>query len=265
MTVGMKANADRAPYDELASDRATRWWVRGNRVGSVQRAGKFVDDVGFALLFPAPRPIGPSLWEAVAGEDAEPFGGGMGEDEQKVWGWKDELPRRGLAWYGAYLGGRGSFLSPALLAAIYPGAGELDDHEHLDLSPGAHEIAGALATEPLSSAALRLILGDKNKYQRAIGELQRNLLVTTAGVQESSNGWPAALLTLTCEQFDVGGRRDHSRATLQYLDTMLDASAAELARAFRWSPARARELLDQLVDTDRATSDGSRYRPLSPP
>ncbi|HEY0616517.1 MAG TPA: hypothetical protein VGD15_02970, partial [Kribbella sp.] len=179
--------------------------MRGRGVGTIQRAGKFVDDVGFALLFPAPRPIGPSLWEAVAGEDSEPFGTGMGEDEQKVWGWKDELPRRGLAWYGAYLGGRGTFLSPTLLAALYPGAGELDDHEQLELSPAAHEIAAALAIEPLSSAALRSLLGDRNKYQRAITELQRNLLVTSAGVQELSNGWPAALLTLTCEQFDVGG------------------------------------------------------------
>ncbi|TCN35045.1 hypothetical protein EV644_11766 [Kribbella orskensis] len=241
--------------------RARRWWVRGRRVGSVQRAGKFVEDVGFALLFPAPRPIGPSLWEAVAGEDDEPFGTGMGENEQKVWGWKDELPRRGLAWYGAYLGGRGSFLSPALLAVLYPGAGELDDHEELELSPAAHEIAEALAVERLSSAALRSLLGDRNRYQRAITELQRNLLVTTAGVEESSNGWPAALLTLTCEQFDVGGRRDHSQAAARYLDTMLDTSPAELARAFRWSTPKARELLDELVGTDRATTDGRRYQP----
>jgi hypothetical protein len=256
-----RSTLDGQPDDELAQARAARWWVRGRRVGSVERAGKFVDDVGFALLFPAPRPIGPSLWEAVAGEDSEPFGDGMGDNEQKVWAWKDELPRRGLAWYGAYLGGRGSFLSPAMLAALYPGDGELDDHEHLDLSPAAHELAAALAVEPLSSAALRQLLGDKNKYQRAIGELQRNLLVTNAGVQESANGWPAALLTLTCEQFDVGGGPDHSQAVLQYLDTMLAATPIELARAFRWSSAQARDLLDELADTGRATFDGNRYRP----
>jgi len=233
--------------DELAHARATRWWVRGRRIGSVERAGKFVDDVGFALLFPAPKPLGPSLWEAVAGEDAEPFGDGMGEDEQKVWGWKDELPRLGLAWYGAFVGGRGTFLSPTLLAALYPGDGELDDHERMELSPAAHELAAALAVEPMSSAALRTLLGDKNKYQRAIGELQKNLLVTTAGVEEQSNGWPATLLTLTCEQFDVGGRSDHREAAEQYLDTMLDATPAELARAFRWPVAEARELLNELA------------------
>ena len=44
----------------------------------------------------------------------------MGTNEQRVWTWKDELPRRGLAWYGAYLGGRGTFLAPELLNALYP-------------------------------------------------------------------------------------------------------------------------------------------------
>jgi hypothetical protein len=186
----------------------------------------------------------------------------MGESEQKVWGWKDELPRRGLAWYGAFLNGRGSFLSPAMLAVLYPGEGELDDHERLELSPAAHEIADALAVEPMSSAALRVLLGDKNKYQRAIGELQRNLLVTTAGVQESANGWPAALVTLTCEQFAVGGSTDHAEAAARYLDTMLDASPVELARAFRWPTVQARTLLAELADTGRASFDGSRYQPV---
>jgi hypothetical protein len=186
----------------------------------------------------------------------------MGDNEQKIWTWKDELPRRGLAWYGAYLGGRGSFLSPALLAALYPGEGELDDHQHLELSPAAHEIAEALALEPLSSATLRQLIGDKNKYQRAIGELQRNLLVTSAGVQESPTGWPAALLALTCEQFDVGGTTDHTEAAHRYVDTMLDISPTDLSRAFRWPIAKARELLEELADTDRATFDGSRYRPV---
>ncbi|GAA0926010.1 hypothetical protein GCM10009554_05910 [Kribbella koreensis] len=251
------------PDDLLAAARGERWWVRGRRVGSVGRAGKFVDDVGFALLFPAAKPIGPSLWEAVAGEDEEPFAGGMNDNEQKVWSWKDELPRRGLAWYGAFLGGRGSFLSPSLLAALYPGEGELDDHQHLELSPAAHELAEALTAEPLSSATLRALLGDKNKYQRAIGELQKNLLVTTAGIEEQSNGWPAALLTLTCEQFDVGGRQDHHEAARHYLDTMLEAAPVDLARAFRWPTPKARALLNDLVDQAQATTDGRRYQPLS--
>jgi hypothetical protein len=53
---------------ELGRARAKRWWLAGRRVGSVERAAAFIDDVGFALLFPAPRVPLPSLWEAVAGD-----------------------------------------------------------------------------------------------------------------------------------------------------------------------------------------------------
>jgi hypothetical protein len=245
---------------ELGQARAARWWVRGRRIGSIERAAAFVDDVGFALLFPAPRAAVPSLWEAVAGEDDEPFGSGMGTNEQRVWTWKDELPRRGLAWYGAYLGGRGSFLAPDLLNALYPGAGHPSDHQSLELSPAAHEIAKAIAAEPLPSATLRALIGDRSRYQRAITELQRNLLVTTAGVEDTGSGWPAALIALTCDQFEVGGGTDHARATQRFLDTMLVTTPAELARTFRWPTAQARAHLNELVDDGRATLDGTHYR-----
>jgi hypothetical protein len=249
-----------ASEGRLGRARGTRWWVTGRRVGSIERAARFVDDVGFALLFPTPRALAPSLWEAAAGEDVEPFAAGMGATEQKVWAWKDELPRRGLAWHGAFVAGRGSFLSPALLAALYPGKGQIDDHESLALSSTAHEIARALAGEPLASAELRALIGDRNRYQRAIVELQRQLLVTTAGVQENRSGWPSALLELTCHRFDVGDGPDHGFVAARFLDTMIEATPADLARAVRWPTTYARGQLDALVRNGRAESEGARYR-----
>jgi hypothetical protein len=243
----------------LGHARARRWWVTRRRIGSIERAAAFVDDVGFALLFPKQRVLAPSLWEAVAGEDAEPFAAGMGTSEQKVWEWKDELPRRGLAWYGVLLAGRGSFLAPALVAALYPGDGAIDDHEALPLSAAAHEIASALAAEPLPSAALRALIGDRRRYESGIVELQRQLLVTRAGVRDNRSGWPSALLDLTCRQFVVGGRRDLGMVAARFLDTALEATAADLARTFRWHLAQAREHLDELVRTGRAAADGDRY------
>jgi hypothetical protein len=243
----------------LGRARGRRWWVSGRRVGSLTRAAAFVDDVGFALLFPTAKVVAPSLWEAVAGDAVEPFASGMGENEQKVWTWKDELPRRGYAWYGAFVGGRGSFLSPALLAALYPGQGEIDDDEALPLSPVAHEIAGALAGQPLPSDAVRALVGDRSRYQRAVLELQRNLLITTAGVRENRTGWPSALLDLTCRRFDVGARGDHDLAARRFLQTMLEATPPELGRVFGWPVAQARSRLDTLVRAGSASSTGDRY------
>jgi hypothetical protein len=251
----------REPHGEAALGRARerRWWLSGRRVRSIARAAAFVNDVGFALLFPSERVLVPSLWEAVAGEDAEPFATGMESDEQRVWAWKDELPRRRLAWYGNYVAGRGSFLSPSLLRLLYPGYGGTDDHADLELSPAAHQIASALAHGPLPSATLRALIGDRGRYQRAAVELQRQLLVTTAGVQEQASGWPSAVLDLTCRRFDVGGGQDHLTAAEMFLRVVLDASAPDLARTFRWPVGTAREHLDALVASARAVQSGNRY------
>ena len=50
----------------LGEARERRWLLSGRRVRSLARAAAFVDDVGFALLFPSERVLVPSLWEAVA-------------------------------------------------------------------------------------------------------------------------------------------------------------------------------------------------------
>jgi hypothetical protein len=234
--------------------------VTGRHVGSLTRAVAFLEDVGFALLFPTAKLAAPSLWEAVAGDAAEPFAAGMGTNEQKVWTWKDELPQRGYAWYGAFVGRRGSFLSPTLLAALYPGHGAIHDHEALPLSAAAHEIAAALAGHPLPSDALRALVGDRNRYQRAVLELQRNLLITTAGVQENRTGWPSSRLDLTCRHFKVGPRPDHDLATRRFLQTTLQSSPPELGRTFGWPLAYARARLDTLVTTGFATETGDCYR-----
>jgi hypothetical protein len=251
--------SDAGSARRLGQARARRWWVTGRRVKSIERARTFVDDVGFALLFPTQRLRLPSLWEAVTGEDVEPFDAGMGKDEQNVWTWKDELPRRGLAWYGAFIAARSSFLSPALLAALYPGKGAADDHESLPLSQTAHEIARALAGAPAPSAFLRSLIGDRNRYQRGVAELQRRLVVTTAGVHEHRAGWPSALVDLTCRRFDVGAGYDPGFATACFIDTMLEVTPADLTRAFGWPLATARAQLDEQVDIGRARSDGLNY------
>jgi hypothetical protein len=107
--------------DDLGARRARRWWQAGRPIGSIGRAAAFVDDVGFALLFPTAEAALPSLYEA-ASEQPLPLSEMVwGPDAQRVWAWKDELPTKGLAWSGRLLrGGRASFLAPGLLADWWP-------------------------------------------------------------------------------------------------------------------------------------------------
>jgi hypothetical protein len=229
----------------LARARGERW-LPDRLLTTIEEAGTFVDRVGFAVLFPAERISAPSLWEAVAGPDEVPFAAGMGPGEERVWAWKDELPGIGAAWYGKFVHKRASLLSPALLAALYPGAGEPTDHASLELPEHAHRIAEALLTGPLTTAALREIVGDRGRYDRAMSALQGHLLVTSAGVKAQRIGWPATVVDLTCRLFDVGGGPDYGYATARYADTMIETTAAELARAFGWPVGTARQRLAAL-------------------
>jgi hypothetical protein len=244
-----KAGAGPLPVldsEVLAQARGERW-LPDPLLTTAEEAGAFVDRVGFAVLFPGERVTAPSLWEAAAGPDEAPFASGMGPTEQLVWAWKDELPLAGTAWYGKFIHRRGSLLSPALLAALYPGAGEPTDHVDLELPEHAHRIAEALLTGPLPTAALREIVGDRTQYNRAMSALQRHLLVTSAGIHTHSTGWPATVVDLTCRLFDVGGGPDYTYATKRFVDTMVEATPAELARAFGWPTGTARQRLTELT------------------
>jgi hypothetical protein len=222
-------------------------WLPVPPPGTVEQAAAYVDRVGFAVLFPAERVPVPSLWEAVAGPDAVPFATGMGPAEARIWAWKDELPKAGHAWYGKFVYQRASLLSPRLLAALYAGDGDLADHEAFDLPDEAHRVAEALLTGPLPTAALREIVGDRRRYDRAMLALQRHLLVTSAGVREQRAGWPATLIELTCRIFDVGGAADHAFAARRFLDTMIEATPQQLSRTYGWPVGTARTRLDALT------------------
>lgn len=248
----------------LARARGERWLPEA-RPDTLAAAGDFVDRVGFALLFPADNALAPSLYETVAEDDAVAWAQGMGEAESTVWTWKDALPEAGRAWYGKFLFRRASLLSPELLRLLYAGPGEPDDHEDLDLSREAHVIARALLTGPLTSSALRELVGDRAAYERAITELQRRLLVTSAGVREQRAGWPASIVDLTCRRFEVGGGHDPVGAARRYVDTAVEATPAQLARAYGWTAATARAHLDTLVAQGLAVRRANTYRSQGAP
>ena len=50
--------------DDLELARAKRWWQSGRPIARIDRAARFIDDVGFALLFPKAGVELPSLWRA---------------------------------------------------------------------------------------------------------------------------------------------------------------------------------------------------------
>ena len=256
--------------EDLDLARGRRWWRTGRRVGSLARASAFVDDVGFALLFPKSGLALPTLWETVTDQPISELPQAWGPDAERVWAWKDELPRRGLAWYGRFLHGHPSFLSPALLADLYPRSGRPEDFDEVALSPDARRIARILLRSgPQPTAALREALGVEGRrggeaFTRATTELGRALVVTHHGTEAEGTGWPSAILELTARAFHIPRRRDPDasglRAARMFLGTVLLARPYQLGNAFGWGADRARVAFEQLVERGEAERDGPAYR-----
>jgi hypothetical protein len=84
--------------------------------------------------------------------------------------------------------------------------------------------------------------------------------------EQVGSGWPSVVLELTARAFDLGGRdQDEAARRLRvgrrFLDTMLEASARELAIVFGWPPVAAQAALDALVDRGEAVLEAGAYRP----
>jgi hypothetical protein len=259
--------------DDLGARRRRRWWQTGRPIRSIGRAGAFIDDVGFALLFPSSGVALPSLYEAASEQPVPLSEMAWGPDAQQVWGWKDELPREGLAWSGRLLrGGRASFLAPDLLVDCYPRAGDPDDFRLAALGAEARRIAETLLVSgPLPAAVLRQAVGLQGRrggvrFSAAVVQLGRALVCTSFGTEQVGSGWPSVVLELTARAFDLGGRDPDEaarrlRVGRRFLDTMLQASARELASAFGWPRAAAQAALGALVDRGEAVLEAGTYRP----
>jgi len=255
----------------IDAERAKRWWQTRRPIGSITRAGGFISEVGFAFLFPNRSVAFPSLWEAASDRPVGESADDWGPEIQRVWGWKDELPLRRIAWYGRFIRGRPSFLSPEALADLYPRTGRPDDFEDAPLGPDARRIASVLLRSgPLPTVVLRQAVNLEGKqggarFSAALTELGRALVVTHFGTEQENSGWPSAVLELTARAFPLPSRRNleegRRRAAERFLRTMVYTRPIELALAFGWKPAESRAILSELASRGGAVREGTGFLP----
>ncbi|MFI0355134.1 hypothetical protein [Actinomadura sp. 9N407] len=242
--------------------RLERWGMDRPPLRTLDSAASFIDDVGFAVLFGDSEAAFPALREA-ARDDASPrLAAGWGEDLERMWSWKDELPVQGHAWVGRFVCGKQSLLSPRLLALLIGDTPSADA-----LSPLGRKVAGRLEAEgPTSMRAIRQDYGLNSRTgQRLLDELGRALVVTNYGTVQDGPGWPSCVIELTGRAFPgrdgrpVAARR--RAATRIFLGTVVEAGARELSRAFRWPRREATAVLDDLVERELAVPGaGGGYR-----
>lgn len=222
--------------------------TRSRRIREMDDAVAFINDVGFALLFASTQAIElPSLYEAVKGrrdahiEDWD-------ADSDRVWVWKNDLTATKRAYYGkALASGKPVFISLKLLPYIL--ATLSTDHirqayERGEISYDAKRLHDTLdAMGPTPTMALRNAVGMETKrYQRALDELQRRLVILPVGAVNEHGAWLSQIFELTHRWFPHETERahhidlDHARRIIlvKYLTTVLACKASMLMRVFGW-------------------------------
>src|SRR5919198_2268887 len=222
------------------------------RIGSLEAAAAFVDEVGIAVAWGKADLVLPSLWHAIAGPDADwairdetGKSVAFSPEFERLWRWKDELPERGLACAGKHFGDAALLIAPRLLGPAYAltgRSGAVDDFREEELEVLEREVAEAvLDNEPLTGRELRRVLGtnDRKAVDRAVRRPQRRLVLTNAGALQQDQGWRAIRQDLFARRWgkslprlpgEEEGRRVLALAVLGGTD---EVSAADLARAGR--------------------------------
>jgi hypothetical protein len=236
--------------------------TRMRRIRTMGDAARFIDSVGFCLLFASTQPVElPSLFEAVKGrrdahiEDWD-------ADTDRVWVWKNDLPATRRAYYGkAFAAGRPVFMSlkllPHLCAVSAPeNIGEA--YRRGRISQDAKRVYDVLRDlGPTPTMALRAAAGmDRSSagYHHALDELQRMLVILPVGAVLERGAWPSQIYELVARWFPRQVERaqridvDKARQILvqRYLATVIAATPAMIVRLFGWSRDDIRATLDVL-------------------
>lgn len=229
------------------------------RVLSLAAAVKYINACGFCLLFATRNVALPSLYHAVARRSPH-------EDwvwdkySSMVWRWKDELPRRRLAYYGKYFRGRGTLISleelPNFLAmreaAVAPGdfarfyrAGRIRDDARIIWQ--ALEDHGPLATLELRNACRMDTKAGNKRFKRAILDLQCLLIAVHFGAEQETKSWASGRYELTHRAFpkqnEIARKISVAEAQRNIAGKLLERQPVvqplQIARIFGWLKAEA--------------------------
>jgi hypothetical protein len=226
------------------------------RVKTAVDAARFLDTVGFCVLFPVKNVPLSSLYFAVAKRQPT----GWGKYAQLIWRWKDELPKKRHAFYGKYFKGRGSFLSlkflPYFLTLHGTAVAASDSEEFYEAGRIGHDALelwqalakhGPLATLELRHACKMETQAGNKRFKKAMLELQALLIVTHSGAEQETDAWASNRFDLVMRAFPKQAAQasqisvDDARTAIavKYRTLYPSASPAQIARLFGWTKAQA--------------------------
>ena len=211
-------------------------------IRTLAAAGKWIDRVGLALLFPRADVVLPSLWEQVSGLqevdwNAEPI--------NFLWWAKDALPDEGRACVGKHLGRVASCIAPRLVPVLV--AANFEEPENGD--PVVDAIRGL---GPLTGPQLREVTGlAKKDVDRSIASLHHRLVLTNAHLVDEGSTWGSLAHDLLARKWKVPKRLPARAAARRELASLVlertgELTAADLAGVFAWRRKEAAAILDDV-------------------
>jgi hypothetical protein len=212
-------------------------------IRTLAAAGKWIDRVGVALLFPRADVVLPSLWEQVSGLqevdwNAEPI--------NFLWWAKDALPDEQRACVGKHLGRISSCVAPRLVPVLVAANGEPPED-------GDPIVKAIREFGPLTGPQLREVTGlAKKDVDRSIASLHHRLVLTNSHLVDEGSTWGSLAHDLLARKWKVPKRlpaRDAARRELAalVLDEAGELTAADLAGVFAWRRKESAAILDDIA------------------
>lgn len=251
---------------------------RPRRVATLSDAVKFIDAAGFCTLFPVANVPLPSLYCAVTGR-GEDDGVVFDEHFEKIWHWKDELPKRRRALYAKYFRGKGTFIARSHLPyflAMRAAAVAPHEHERFYREGRIHDDAraiwaalaehGPLATLELRHACKMDTTAGNVRFKRAIVDLQCLLVVSHFGSEQETGAWASGKYELTCRAFpdetstafEIDPEKARAALAARFAALNPGAQPMHLARLFGWTKSQAETALQSAYENDQARKPKSR-------
>ncbi len=250
-------------YDQLEGE--VRWPAaparrggagRPRRVVTAADAVRFIDSVGYCLLFPIRGLPLPSLYYACARRECTAW------DKYclRIWKWKDELGRRRRAFYTKYFKGRGTFLALKLLPHFLAMERSTFGAEGFDRAYAEGRITidardawkmlaahGPLATLELRHACKMDSKAGNRRFKKAMLQLSRLLIVFHSGAEQETESWASSRFELTARTFPAAIARAReiepaeARRVLakKYLEWHPQADVRSMTRLFGWTNSEA--------------------------
>ncbi|MBN1965788.1 MAG: hypothetical protein JW910_14145 [Anaerolineae bacterium] len=244
------------------------------RIDTIEQAEAFIDEVGFAFLWPIKGVEAPSLFEAIAGGIREVPNAHDDPDLSRSWDWKDRSLGSQRWYYAKILRRRATLIAPRLWATFYAltkNYGDLHDYmEQVIDGVMTHEArsiyealleSGPLNTIDLRSKASLAANSNKSRFERGLVALQVDMKALPVGVAEAG-AWRYSFIydipmrhyrDLPLQAREIGTRQAWQTLIGQYVQNAIAVTTQQVRQLFHVFEPTAHELevaLAALVDQD---------------